>query len=122
MDTLQEQNFFKGIDERQAAIEQNLKCKVFPIILQEIGGSGEYVVGFAKEPDLITKLRLIDKSAGNENGICIEACSTALENLIIVSETDERIHSKSDARYWVGASLTLSQFMMMALPAIYKKK
>jgi len=122
MDALQESTFFTSIDERQKAIETTLKCKVFPIILQEIGGSGDYVVGFAKEPDLITKLRLIDKSAGNDNGVSMEACSIALENLIIVSETDERIHNKVDTRYWMGSCLTLSQFMMMALPAIYKKK
>lgn len=122
MDAVQEQKFWADLSERQAAIEASLKCKVFPITVEDISGSGEYVVGFAKEPDLITKLRLIDKSADNGNGISMEACSHALDNLIITSETDERIHDKKDARYWMGACLTLSQFMMVAMPVLAKKK
>lgn len=113
--------FWETIDDRKKTIEEKLRCKVFPIVLKSIGEEGALVVGFAKEPDLVAKARLIDKSADNGNGLSIEACIIALDSLIIKGETDERIWDKKDERYFMGAAITLQQFMFLALP-VFKKK
>jgi hypothetical protein len=113
--------FWAGIDEKVTALSASLRCKVFPIVLLDSEAKGDFVVGFAKVPDLITQLRLIDKSAGNDNGFSLEACSTALETLLIVSETDKRISDKQDLTYWKGACVSLSQFMGVAIPVLKKK-
>jgi hypothetical protein len=114
-------DFWKGVDDKVESIGLGLKCKVFPIVLVENITTGAFVVGYARVPDLITQLRLIDKSAGNENGYSLEACSTALTELLISAETDERITNKQDLNYWKGACLTLAQFMGVATPIIKKK-
>lgn len=121
MDAVKEQEFWESLEERQKTIEDKIKGKVFPIVLIDINNAEERVTGFARIPDLITQLRLIDKSAGNDNGFSLEACSTALDSLIITSETDERIYNKQDLNYWKGACTTLSQFMTTAIPVLKKK-
>lgn len=113
--------FWAGIETRKEAIATSLKCKVFPIVLLDTANPKEYVVGFAKQPDLITQLRLMDKSAGNSNGFSLEACSIALDELLIVSETDKRIADKENPDYWKGACVLMSQFMTTAIPILKKK-
>lgn len=113
--------FWQGIDDRSTTIATALRCKVFPIVLQSKEVDGEFVIGFARVPDLTTQLRLIDKSADNGAGISLEAASQALESLIIASESDKRITDKEDASYWKGACLMLAQFMGISLPVLKKK-
>jgi len=112
--------FWANMDERKIAIESKLGRKVFPLAIVD-RATGEWISGFAYEPDLTTKLRLIDKSASTENGISVEACSSVLESLVIASETDERIASKKNHELWIGASYCLAQFMTTAIP-VFKKK
>lgn len=112
--------FWANIDERKAAIESRLMRKVFPLVVAD-RQTADFIVGFAYEPDLTTKLRLIDKSSGMEHGISVEACSSVLDSLIIAGETDERITAKKDHEYWIGASYCLAQFMGTAIP-VFKKK
>ena len=121
MDAVQEQKFWDDIDLKTKTIGESLRCRVFPIVLLDVANNGEYVVGFAKVPDLITQLRLIDKSAGNENGFSLEACSIALDSILIKSETDPRIADKEDLNYWKGACVCMSQFMTTAIPVLKKK-
>lgn len=112
--------FWANVDERKRNIESKLGRKVFPITIVD-RRTGDWVLGYAYEPDLTTKLRLIDKSASVDNNISVEACSSVLESLIIASETDERITNKKDHEYWIGAAYCLAQFMTTAIP-VFKKK
>jgi hypothetical protein len=114
--------FWESVDTKTAELATALRTKVFPIVLLDTTGNGDYVVGYARTPDMITQLRLIDKSAGNGNGFSLEACSTALESLLIASESDKRIAPDGeDGNYWKGACVSLSQFMNMAMPVLKKK-
>ena len=113
--------FWAATDEKAATIGANLKCKVFSIVLQDTEGGEDFVVGFAKVPDLTTQLRLIDKSADNSRGVSLEACSTALDSLIITSESDTRITDKENTAYWKGACLSMSYYMGFAIPVLKKK-
>lgn len=110
-----------ALDERKKSIEATLGKKVFAIMLRDLEDVNGRVTGFAYEPDLTAQVRLIDQSSECANGFSLEACSKALESLIIVSETDARIHEKKNLSYWKGACAFLSQFMGVAAP-VFKKK
>lgn len=116
-----EAEFWAGIEERKSNIEKAQSRKVFSIVLPDLTTPGERVVGFAYEPDLSTQLRLIDKGSEYRTGFSLEACSNALESLLIKSETDERISNKKDLNYWKGAASALAQFMGVATPILKKK-
>lgn len=124
MTTEQIAQFWLDIDAKQAVIESTLKQKVFPIVLQSVESENEFVVGWAKKPDMITQLRLIDKSEGSANGILLEVAHTVLTALILTSETDSRITDENGefyAVYWKGACYSLKQFMGLAIPTLKKK-
>lgn len=113
--------FWANIDKRKETITSKLGKKVFPIVVVD-RATGDYIVGFAYEPDLTTRLRLMDKSSGIESGISVEACSQVLESLILDGETDPRITDKNkNPEAWIGASYCLAQFMSSAIP-VFKKK
>ena len=112
---------FAEMDIRKATIEATLKCKVFPIVLMSHEEDGEFVLGFAKEPDLITELRIADKSAAAGVDVSDEACHTALMSLIIKGESDARIDPEVDRKYWKGAIKLLVQFLTFAIPLVKKK-
>jgi len=111
-----------GFEERAKSISVSTGRRVFAIVLPDAEKAGEFVVGFAYEPDLQTQLRLMDKGQAAGVNISIEACSTALETLILKSETDPRILDQTGtAMYWKGACFALSEFLLMAVP-VFKKK
>ena len=115
------QSVFDELDKRQAAIEESLKCKVFPIVLCSTTEANKFVTGFARVPDIITRFRLIDKS--NEKGVemSIEACSIAMESLIIKSESDPLIDMNVNFEYWASACSFLQNYMKGAVPVLKKK-
>lgn len=112
---------FATMEERKSAIEESLKCKVFPLVLMSHEIEGEYVLGFAKQPDLITQFRIEDTSQAKGVDVSIEACHTALKSLIIKSESDPRIDPAIDPKYWKGACKSLVQFLVYAIPLVKKK-
>jgi hypothetical protein len=103
-------------------ISQRVGRKVFAILLPDMEEPGKFVTGYAYEPDLQTQLKLMDRSMSAGVNISIEACSLALETLILPAETDPRMLDKSGtAVYWKGACFSLSEFMTMTIP-VFKKK
>ena len=109
-------------EAKAAQISSSLGRKVFAILLPDLETPGEFVTGFAYEPDLYTQLKLMDRSMAEGVNISIAACSQALESLILTAETDPRILDKNGtAAYWKGACFSLSAFMTMTVP-VFKKK
>ena len=101
----------------------NPKCKVYPIVLY-LEAEKEYVVGFARKPDMATQLRLIDKSDGRNGIINMEIGDKVMRALIVTEECDKRIVDENEAyydQYWKGAVFTLATFMGVATPLIKKK-
>lgn len=117
------EQFYANLEERKAKIEANLKGrKVFPIVLIDMSNTANRVVGFALKPDIHTQMKLIDMGQDFRNGVSLEACSKALESLIIKTETDERIlDTENYPEYWKGACLTLGQFHTVAISEFKKK-
>ena len=110
--------------EKAAALSKNLGYKVFPIVVQSVEEEGAFVIGYARKPVIVTQCRLIDKSEGSIYGISLEAAASAMEALVIVSESDPRITDKNGEYYdvyWKGAAYSLKQFMGLAIPVLKKK-
>mgnify|MGYP006266470709 CR=1 FL=1 len=112
---------FVALDERQAAIEERMKCKVFPLVVASVEKSGEFLTGFARVPDITTRFRLIDKSTERGVNMSLEACNEAMSSLIIREESDVRFNAETNFEYWAAACTLLQQFMLAAVPVLKKK-
>lgn len=119
-----EEAMWAEIWDKVDTLSKKLGYKVYPITIQSVEAEGEFVIGYARKPDMITQCRLIDKSEGSVYGINLEAAAQAMESLIIVSESDPRITDTKGEYYdvyWKGAAYSLKQFMGLAIPVLKKK-
>lgn len=67
--------------------------KVHPLVFKD-EATGEYIIGFVKEPDRIHKKRILDKSVLGS----VTAASDCLDIILIKEYSDPRIYSE-DQRY-----------------------
>jgi hypothetical protein len=108
--------------EQAVSIGESLKCKVHPIVFKvQNEGVEEEVAGYIRNPDLATKLRLVDLI---NNGSAIVGSSNALESLLIRDYSDKRIvdkHIEENEKFWIGACYAMLGMIDVAYPDLKKK-
>jgi len=100
--------------EKAAELSKQYNCKVTPFVFKD--ESGAEIVGYIKEPNRATKLRIIDKSY---TGSPISSSSDVLDVYLVAEASDPRI--LSDDTYYLGACKVAYNLVQLAVDQ-YKKK
>lgn len=106
-------------EEKSKQLSLHYKARVIPIILRDEENEGAWIVGYMKEPNRITKLRMLDKSMQG----MISAAAELFEVCILKEESDGRIYSDRPEhdKYYIGASLAANNFVQTSIDQFKKK-
>jgi hypothetical protein len=93
-------------------------AKVIPVVFEE-DGSTDRVIGFIKEPNRPTKIRMLDKSVFGS----ASAAAEALDICLIREESDPRIYSEASEndKYYMGAAMACFELVKYSVSTFKKK-
>lgn len=106
------------IQAKSDQLSKNLGVKVNPLVFVE-EESGEQIIGYVKEPNRITKVRILDKAMSSP----MTAGSDLLDIILIKEESDPRISSENQDfdKYYLGAVMA-AMGMIKYSQDTFKKK
>lgn len=94
--------------------------KVHPLLFVDIE-KGEFVKGYLKEPNLMTKLMILDKGVMS----ALSSCAGVLPLYVIESESDSRLYRESsnpaDHPHYLGAANYLMNLVQTSQDQMKKK-
>ena len=108
------------VDVQKKAEELSVKhnCKVTPIVFHDEEKS-EDIIGYIKEPNRMTKLRVMDKAMTSP----VTASSELFDSIIIKEESDPRFTSEKseDDKYYIGGTMEAFKTVEIAVNTFKKK-
>lgn len=113
-------NEMQEICENKAeSLSKQYNARVIPVILRDEENEGGWVVGYMKEPNRITKLRMLDKSMQG----MITAAAELFEAVLLKDVSDARLYSDmaQHDKYYIGASLAANNFVQTSVDQFKKK-
>lgn len=110
----------KQVTDRAAELEKKYDCKIHPLLFNsQDDGDGEWIIGFMKEPNRLTKIRVLDKTL---TGMMV-ASAELLEAIILKEESDPRIMSEAPEydKYYLGAVMAAQSIIKYSANTFKKK-
>lgn len=108
------------VDVQKKAEELSLKlgCKVTPIVFYD-EEKNEDVIGYIKEPNRMTKLRVMDKAMTSP----VTASSELFDSIIVKEDSDPRFTSEKseDDKYYIGGTMEAFKTVEIAVNTFKKK-
>lgn len=102
------------VQKKANELSEKFSCKVTPIVFHD-EEKDEDVIGYIKEPNRMTKLRVMDKAINSP----ITAASELFDSIVITEESDPRFFS--DDKYYIGGTMEAFKTVEIAVNTFKKK-